>query len=105
MARPATGQVVEKSTGRGVVFALRFRAYGQRQYMTLGGSWEGWTRERADEELLDVLAKVRLGLWERPAPRGTVDRIEPTFHEFASEWAHAQRLQGGKRGTGLSDKG
>ena len=37
MARPATGEVLERSTKRGTVYALRFRALGQRQYLTLGG--------------------------------------------------------------------
>jgi len=30
MPRPATGQIVEKRTRAGRVFALRFRAYGRR---------------------------------------------------------------------------
>ena len=30
MARKATGQVVERETQRGRVYALRFRAYGER---------------------------------------------------------------------------
>lgn len=32
MPRPAAGQVIEKDTVRGAVFALRFRTYGQRRY-------------------------------------------------------------------------
>lgn len=32
MARPATGQVVKRRGSRGTVYALRFRAYGKRQY-------------------------------------------------------------------------
>lgn len=34
MARPATGQVLERQGKRGRTFAIRFRAYGQRQYVT-----------------------------------------------------------------------
>jgi hypothetical protein len=49
MPRPATGQVVERKTRSGVTsFGLRFRAYGERRYLTLGYSSEGWTRGRAD---------------------------------------------------------
>ena len=88
MARKATGQVVEVKGKRGVSFALRFRAYGKRQYVTLGTRTDGWTRAKAEEELQNVLADVRRGIWQpperRPEPEET--RPEPSFHEFASEW-------------------
>ena len=29
---------MERQTQRGIIFALRFRAYGARQYLTLGGA-------------------------------------------------------------------
>jgi hypothetical protein len=35
MSRPATGQVLERRGKRRRVFALRFRAYGRREYLTL----------------------------------------------------------------------
>jgi hypothetical protein len=35
MARKATGQVVERKRKRGRVFGLRFRAGGERQFVTL----------------------------------------------------------------------
>jgi hypothetical protein len=38
MARQATGSVVEKRRKSGTVFALRFQALGERQYLTLGSS-------------------------------------------------------------------
>ena len=64
MARPATGEVLERSTKRGTVYALRFRAHGQRQYLTLGGKSDGWTRERAEIERENVMADVRRGIWQ-----------------------------------------
>jgi len=69
MAKRARGEVVirEWRTGRG--FALRFSAYGRRRYVTLGLECEGWTSERAQEELENVLADVRRGLWV-PARKG-----------------------------------
>ena len=87
MARPASGQVVVRK-GKGTSFALRFRAYGQRQYLTLGLDSEGWTRARAEEELQNVLADVRRGLWRPPEPPSPVETPTTiqTFHEFASEW-------------------
>jgi integrase len=85
MARKATGQVVERKRKRGRVFALRFRAGGERQYVTLP---DGMTREEAERELRHVLADVERGTWRppEPAPEVELPEREPTFHEFASEW-------------------
>jgi integrase len=94
MARNASGQVVELDRKRGRTFALRFRAYGRRHYLTLGTVEEGWSRHRAEEELQNVLADVRRGIWRPPEPVSVPsgeERIEPTFHEFASEWLEARR--------------
>jgi integrase len=93
MSRPATGQVVELQRQRGRVFALRFRAYGKRQYMTLR---LGTSRAEAEQELANVLADVRRGLWQPPKPEPREDnawREEPTFHEFSSEWIAARKLE------------
>ncbi len=92
MARPAAGQVSERPGKSGVTFALRFRAYGKREYVTLGTKAEGWSRAKAEDELANVLADVRRGIWQsqqpvpvrQPAP-------EPTFLEFASEWFAAKQ--------------
>jgi integrase len=85
MARKATGQVVERKRTRGRVFALRFRAGGQRQYITLP---DGTSREEAERELRHVLADVERGAWRPPEPVPEIElpESEPTFHEFASEW-------------------
>lgn len=93
MARPASGQVVEKRRQRGRVYALRFRAYGRRHYVTLGSSEEGWDRRRAEAELANVLADVRRGIWRAPVSEPVPDepRPEPTFHEFASAWVERRR--------------
>ena len=92
MARTAPGGVVERRSKRGTTFALRFRAYGERQYVTLGGSWEGWTRPRADTELANMLADVRRGIWQPPRPEPVAEvAVDPTFHEFASEWFTAKK--------------
>jgi len=92
MARKATGQVVVKETQRGQVFALRFRAYGERRYVTLGTAAEGWTLERAEEELSYVTAQVQRGEWRPPEPPPVVElAADPSFHEFASEWFAAKQ--------------
>ncbi len=95
MARPLTGQVLERAGKRGSTFALRFRAYGQRQYLTLGGAAEGWTRAKAEQELANVLADVRRGLWKPNTPELVEAPAEvPTFHLYASEWIVRMEARG-----------
>src|SRR5436305_12227026 len=89
MARKATGQVVERRREQGTTYGLRFRAYGERHYLTLGTDAEGWDRRRGEEELENVLADVRRGIWRPPERAEPELRREPTFHEFASEWLAA----------------
>jgi len=99
MARAPTGQVLERESKsgkdgrRGKTFALRFRAYGTRQFVTLGTAEEGWTHSKAEEELANVLADVRRGIWRsaEPAPHVVLPAAEPTFHEFASAWLEGRR--------------
>lgn len=74
-------------TKQGRAWAIRFRAYGKRRYVALGTSDEGWTREKAEKKLGHVLADVERGIWKPEAPPPDQEpAIEPTFHEFASEW-------------------
>jgi hypothetical protein len=72
------------------VFALRFRAYGRRHYLTLGTAADGWSRQKAEAELRHVLADVERGIWIPPAPGIAQARVTPTFHEFASDWLDAR---------------
>lgn len=51
------------------MFALRFRAYGRRRYLTLGTPEEGWTRRRGEDEMDVIRAEVERGAWVPPAPR------------------------------------
>jgi len=92
MPRPATGEVLKRDGKRGTAYVLRFRAYGKRQWITLGNTGDGWTRQRAETELQNVLADVRRGRWQPPAPEpSALPPQDPTFHEFASQWFEAQR--------------
>jgi integrase len=93
MPRQANGSVVVRETSRGLTFALRFWALGRRQYVTLGTDAEGWTRQRAEEELRLVIAQVRRGVWRPPAPEPMEESADPTFHEFASQWWLQKRLE------------
>ena len=93
MAPKASGQVIESMGQEGRTFAVRFRAYGQRHYLTLGTAEAGWTRRKAELELANVMADVRRGIWRPPEPEHAVSapRPEPSFHGFASEWFDAHR--------------
>ena len=86
----ATGSVVEPG-GKQRSWALRFRAYGKRRFVSLGRPEDGWTRERAEAELRHVLADVERGIWQ-PHELAPVEAPgeSPSFHEFASEWLAAR---------------
>jgi integrase len=89
MARPATGSVVEDHRGDVVRYGLRFRAYGKRQFVSLGAV----TLKQAEEELENVLADVRRGIWRAPEPAPAAPEAveEPTLHVLASEWVARRR--------------
>jgi integrase len=76
----------------GRTFALRFRAYGKRHYLTT----DAQNHQEAERELRHVLADVERGVWQpprtEPAPQNLRD--EPTFHEFASEWVAGREAEG-----------
>ena len=94
MARRATGVVIERRGKQGVTYAARFTAYGEREYETLGHSWEGYTKQQADDALAAIMADVRRGIWKPWADaRPPAPPEDPTFHKFASEWL--TRLRGG----------
>ncbi|MEI2702132.1 MAG: tyrosine-type recombinase/integrase [Baekduia sp.] len=79
--------LVSETKAKGSSFALRFHAYGQRRYVTLGTEGEGWTHQKAQDELALVLAQVRLGRWQPDeAATAPVVAEDPGFHRFASEW-------------------
>ena len=86
MPRRVNGEIIERPGKLGIGYQLRFTAYGKRESVTLN-SRNGWTREKAEVELANILADVRRGTWkpwmENVAPEPPDD---PTFHEFASQW-------------------
>lgn len=95
MARPATGRVVVDTRWASPSYGLRFSVHGERQWIKLGTEAEGWTQERAERELVDVMALVRRGQWksaQRVEPTHSQD--VPTFHEFASEWLARRESEG-----------
>jgi integrase len=92
MARETTGQVIERKGKHGMTYATRVRAYGQRHYLTLGHTHDGYTRRRAETELQNILADIRRGIWQPPQPEpAPTPAQDPTFHEFASQWLDGLR--------------
>ncbi len=85
--------MIERHWKRGRGFALRFRAYGERRYLTLGFEDEGWDRKKADDELRNILADVRRGIWAPPQKRrgrgsgggGEEPSASPLFGPFATD--------------------
>lgn len=92
MPRPARGTVVRKQTALGTTYALRLTVGDRRIYHRLGGSWEGWTEERAEAERDYVAAQIARGEYVAPdAARQTDSAPTPpdgggsqSFQEFAS---------------------
>jgi NADH:ubiquinone oxidoreductase subunit len=77
MARPATGTVIRKPTKLGITYALKVRYKGRREYVYLGGSWEGWTEERVDEERRYIAQQVTRGEWIPPSQQTSSGRSAP----------------------------
>jgi integrase len=101
MARPATGQVIERAGKRGTSYAIRFTLpNGERRQVRLGKESDGWTLRRAEEELQAVLADVRRG---RPNDLATPPEPppDPLFAEFAFEWF--ERVRGELRPNTVLD--
>src|SRR4051794_16733311 len=110
MGRKKGGTVLERTTKRGRVFALRFIAYDQRAYLTLGDEHDGWTREKAEDELDNILADVRRGIWTppeadqaaEPEPEaddadGDVPTAALTFYEFSKKRLDRRKLEVSQR--------
>jgi integrase len=100
MAHRSEGQVLERHWKSGRGYALRFRAYGERRYLTLGLETEGWNRRRAAEELANVMADVRRGIWTPPSRRprhigaaGKELAGTPTFGSFARSLMAARKSE------------
>ena len=88
MARRVVGAgTVIPPKGQRRSWAIRFRAYGKRQFVRLRRPENGWNRQRAEAELRLVLADVERGIWKPYEPLSVKGPAEmPTFKEFAEEW-------------------
>ena len=74
-------------TKLGTSYGLRFSYRGEKTYHHFGGSWEGWSEERAEDERAYVMGQVARGEYVplRPpaAPAPAEDEL-PRFQVFAS---------------------
>jgi integrase len=91
MPRPRLAPSSRSGSGAGRRTHCASRHTGSAD-QTLGTTEAGWNRAQAEDELQNVLADVRRGIWRPPAPPLQVDvESDPTFHKFASEWFDAHR--------------
>jgi integrase len=90
--RPATGNIL-KPTDKQPCFALRFTAYGNREYLTLGRPEDGWTLLKAERELAAILRNVELGTWQPSRRHPPQPRQDPRFLEYASDWFAHKRFE------------
>lgn len=105
------GEVVPRIGKTGISYALRFVAYGEREYLTLDSRlFDGMDLETAEElageKLKDILAEVRLGIWIPPKKRkagGSPDaaaEAEPQrFGPFATDLVDGREGQVSERTT------
>lgn len=97
MPPQARGTVVRKATARGTTYALRVPWEGRKVWVPLGGSWEGWTEERVENERDHISRLIARGEWVPPRPAAKVaqapdvDEQQATFAVVASNWLHGRR--------------
>lgn len=87
MPRPRTGSIIRKPTNLGTSYGLRFTYRGEKVYHHIGGSWEGWNDERAEEERRFVMRQVDRGEYVAPRPETApiaAGEELPTFQVLAS---------------------
>ncbi len=106
LMRRATGQLCEnrsRVTGEVTSWGARFRYEGQRRYLTL----EAESREEAVREMALLMFRVRRGIWEPPRKhrRHAPGPRPPKLADFAEDWLAGEKVQGGRRGTGLAPAG
>jgi len=103
MPKEATGTIETRLLADGTrAFHLRVRINGKREPIVLHerpgcdcGCGGGWDEPSARTELGNIGARVRAGVWERPAPPSTLlgagaeDGV-PTYESYADWWLEAK---------------
>lgn len=103
MPKPATGHLEPRRLADGTqAFHIRIRVNGRREPVTLHerpgcscGCGGGWDEPGARTEMGNMLARVRAGVWEKPAPPATLLRRAPEeevplYPDYAEWWLLAK---------------
>lgn len=103
MPKEATGTIESHLLADGTrAFHLRVRVHGKRERIVLHerpgcacGCGGGWDEPCARTEMGNILARVRAGVWERPAPPLPLVAVEtqeevPPYDEYADWWLQAK---------------
>ncbi len=106
MARETQGSCKPRLLADGTyTFDLRFQVHGERESLVLHerpgctcGCGGGWDETAARSHLGNVLAEVRLGIWERPQPPAAIAEFGagddvPIYREYG-EWWLEQKIAG-----------
>lgn len=103
MPKKATGAFEARTLADGTrAFHIRIRVNGKREPVTLHerpqctcGCGGGWSEPSARTEMGNMLARVRAGVWERPAPPDTLRSQEieeaPLYTDYTDWWLQAKR--------------
>jgi integrase len=98
MPRRVTGRIEphEWADGRTVTFRLKVRTHGRRYTISLGTNHEGWSMERAQVELEQIMRQIERGTWEPPTRREAaqyhLDRGE-TLRVTAYRWWQRRKTE------------
>src|SRR5918994_4533420 len=99
MPRRVTGRIEphEWADGRTVTFRLKVRTHGRRYTISLGTNHEGWSMERAQVELEQIMRQIERGTWEPPtrreaATKNVLDRDE-TLRVTAYRWWQRRKIE------------
>jgi integrase len=104
MPKEATGSFETRRLADGTnAFHIRIRVNGKREPITLHerpgctcGCGGGWDARSARTEMGNMIARVRAGVWERPAAPPTLARNEaadevPLYGDYADWWLQAKK--------------
>jgi hypothetical protein len=91
MPRKATGKVIPHKGKDGRIYrSLRFTAYGERRFESLGPV----TPEDAEKALEHTMADVERGKWQPKLVQASPEpEPVPTFHQWAEQWWTRAKLQ------------
>jgi integrase len=104
LSRSPEAQIVRRERVDGsTTYALRFRVGGVDARVPLGNTNDGWDEPRVERAREQLLAKLKLGLWDPADAAANSDEEEPTFRELASDWYYDRESNPAIRASTLKD--